>query len=179
MYSDGRPNTDRSPESLEARLRALPQPPVPADLEARLLATIPGKTPIPQRRWGVWVGAVAASAAACLLAVLAWPGRDGKNPVPSPGTRESVHQVTVPSPSPSPPTSVSAPALGAGLPTPALGAGLLTPPTLQPPDDSASIAPWLQAGRDLDGADTPTFTWPLEETLPMRVSTSIPSDLLD
>jgi hypothetical protein len=170
MHSERRPNTDRSPESLEARLRALPQPPVPADLEARLLATIPGKTPIPQRRWGVWVGAVAASAAACLLAVLAWPGRDGKNPVPSPGTRESVHQVTVPSPSPSPPTSVSAPALGAGLPT---------PPALQLPDDSASIAPWLQAGRDLDGADTPTFTWPLEETLPMRVSTSIPSDVLD
>jgi hypothetical protein len=31
----------------------------------------------------------------------------------------------------------------------------------------------------LDGADMPTFTWPLLETSPMRVSTTIPPDLLD
>ena len=35
------PNSDRSLESLKARLRALPQPPVPRDLESRLLASVP------------------------------------------------------------------------------------------------------------------------------------------
>jgi len=79
MHPERRPNAGRSPESLEARLRALPQPPVPADLEARLLATIPAAILIPQRRWGVWVGALGALAAACLVVVLAWPGRDDKN----------------------------------------------------------------------------------------------------
>jgi hypothetical protein len=44
-------------------------------------------------RWAVWVGVVGALAAACLLAVLAWPGR-GKDLVPSPPTRESARQST-------------------------------------------------------------------------------------
>jgi hypothetical protein len=144
MHPERRPNPDRSPEALEARLRALPQPPVPADLEARLLATIPLELPLPPRRWAVWVGAAAAVAAACLLTVLAWLGRDGKNPVLSPATIASAYRVTP-----------------------------------RPPDDSATIAPWLEARRALDEAKVPTFTWPLEEKSPMRVSISIPSDLLD
>jgi hypothetical protein len=37
-----------------------------------------------QRRWAVWGGAVATLAAACLLAILAWPPRDTKNPGPNP-----------------------------------------------------------------------------------------------
>jgi hypothetical protein len=144
MHPERRPNPDGSSESLEARLRALPQPRVPADLEARLLATIPAEMPIPRRRWAAWVGAVGAVAAACSLAVLAWPRREGQNPVPNPPTIESAQQV---------------------IP--------------RPPDDAASIAPWLQARRDPDGAEMPPFTWPLAETSPMRVSTSIPPDLLD
>src|SRR5262249_55626403 len=83
MHSERRPNPDRSPEALEARLRALPQPPVPAGLEARLLAAIPAAPPAPRRRWAVWVGLAGALAAACLLAVLAWPRRDGRGPDPS------------------------------------------------------------------------------------------------
>ena len=83
------PNSDRSREALEARLRALPQPPVPADLEARLLATIPAAIPRPRRRRTVWVGVGGALAAACLLAILAWSGRDGGRPVPSPPTSAS------------------------------------------------------------------------------------------
>ena len=31
MQFQRRPNSDRSPESLEARLRALPQPPIPGE----------------------------------------------------------------------------------------------------------------------------------------------------
>src|SRR5262245_65476263 len=90
MHPERRPNPDRSPEALEARLRALPPPPVPAGLEARLLAAIPAATPVPRRRRAVWVGAAGALAAACLLAVLAWLGRGGKDP--SPPTNPSAHQ---------------------------------------------------------------------------------------
>jgi hypothetical protein len=147
MNPERRPNPARSPESLEARLRALPQPPVPAGLEARLLATIPAAIPIPQRHWGVWVGALGASAAACLVVVLAWPGRVGKNPVLSYPASQS--------------------------------ARLPTPPTPRPPDDSASIPALREARRVLDETETPMFTWPLPETLPITLSTSIPPDLLD
>jgi hypothetical protein len=143
MHPEKRPNPDRSPEALPARLRALPPPPVPADLEARLLATIPAEKAQPQRRWAVWVGVIGALAAACLLAVLAGPGREGHNTVPSP------------------PVIASAP-----------------PVTPRPLDDSASIAPWLKARRDLDEAGVPLFTWPLEETSPIT-ATSIPPDLFD
>ena len=143
MHPKRRPNPDRSPEALEARLRALPQPPVPAELQARLLAAIPPERPIPQRRWAVWVGAVGTLAAACLLALLAWPGRTGKD-IPRPPTRGSARQSTPPA-----------------------------------PDDSARITAWREARRVLEGAEPPAFTWPLEETAPLMVSTSIPPDLLD
>jgi hypothetical protein len=155
MHPERRPNLDRSPEALEARLRALPQPPVPADLEAQLLAAIPNRTALPSRpdgsgepsymrRWSVWAGVVGALAAACLLAVLAWPRRDGKSPDPSPAPGESGHQVTP-----------------------------------RPADDPPGITAWREARRILDGAEMPAFHWPLEETTPLTVSTSIPSDLLD
>jgi hypothetical protein len=92
MHPEKRPNPNRSLELLEARLRSLPQPPIPADLEARLLATIPAERSIPRRRWGVRVGVFGALAAACVLAVLAWPRPDGKHP--SPKRNESTSQVT-------------------------------------------------------------------------------------
>jgi len=160
MRPERRPNPERSPDSLEARLRALPQPPVPADLEARLLATIAAEMPIPQSLpltpspWGrqsrgrrhkaVWVGVVGAIAAACLLAFLGWLRRDGKPQDPSPEKIEVAHQDT--------PTA---------------------------PDPSPSIAALLKARRDLEKAETATFTWPLPEAAPIGVSTSIPSDLFD
>jgi hypothetical protein len=84
---------ERPPEPLEARLRALPPPPVPAGLEARLLAAVPAEQPAPRRRWPVWVALAGAAAAACLLAVLAWTGRDTRNPVPRPDKGESANQV--------------------------------------------------------------------------------------
>jgi hypothetical protein len=61
------PERSEKPESLEARLRRLPPPPVPADLEARLLASIPERAPIRSRRWTWWTGALTALAAACFL----------------------------------------------------------------------------------------------------------------
>jgi hypothetical protein len=89
MHRERRPNPGRSPESLEARLRALPQPPVPAGLETRLLADIPAR-----RRWAGWVGAAGAFAAACVLVALAWPRRADDNPAPGPGPGAAEHQVT-------------------------------------------------------------------------------------
>jgi hypothetical protein len=149
MHLERRPNPDRSLEAVAARLRALPQPAVPDGVEARLLAAIPAGRPIPRRRRVLWAGMAGALAAACLLAALAWLGRDGKGPVPSPSMHESAH------------------AQGAGL-----------PPALRP-DHSAGIAPWLEARRALDGGEMPTFTWPLQKASPLRGLTSIPHDLLD
>jgi hypothetical protein len=158
MYTQKHPDAARSPESVEARLRALPQPPVPAHLEARLLAKTPLQLPVRPWRWAIWAGAVGSLAAACLLAVFVWPRHDRKRPVPSLGTTQSVGQATLPS----------------------------TPPgesahqvTLRPPDDSTSIAPVLVARRALDETELPTFIWPLPATSPMRVWTSIPPELLD
>jgi hypothetical protein len=108
-----------------------------------LLASIPAKMRCP-RRWVVWAGVAGALAAACLLVVLAWRGRGGKEPIPSPEQRESVQQVT--------------------------------PPL---PDDSADMAAWRQAQRDLDEEEMPPFTWPVEETSPLTASTSVSLDQFD
>jgi len=95
MHPEQRPNPARSPEALEAWLRELPPLPVPANLEARLMAAIPAPRPARPRRWAVWVGVAAALAAACLLVVLAWPRRDSKEPdSPILPTPPSAHQGT-------------------------------------------------------------------------------------
>jgi hypothetical protein len=83
MLPERRNNLQQSPESLEDRLRALPQPPVPDGLEARLLSGIPNQLLAPRRRWPIWVGVAGVLAAACLLVVLTWPRRDRKEPIPS------------------------------------------------------------------------------------------------
>jgi hypothetical protein len=95
MHPERRPIPDRSPEALEARLRALPPPPVPTGLEARLLAAIPAARPRRPRRWAVWFGG--ALAAACLLAALARYGRPGPGQVPRPaGSGLAAHGVPRP-----------------------------------------------------------------------------------
>jgi hypothetical protein len=47
------------------------------------------------------------------------------------------------------------------------------------PDDFASTPAWPEIRRLVDGAETPTFHWPLPEGSPTAPSTSIPPDLLD
>ena len=47
-------------------------------------SSLPEKLGRRRRHWAVRVVAAVALAAACLLAVRAWPWRDAKNPVPSP-----------------------------------------------------------------------------------------------
>src|SRR5436305_3982477 len=92
MQPHRRPDPDRSPDSLESRLRALPRPPVPADLEARILAAGPARATNevlrrarPARRWHLAVGIAAslAAAAACLLILRSWPGPGVKNIAPT------------------------------------------------------------------------------------------------
>ena len=95
MQCDKRPNPDRSREALKRRLRALPQPHVPAHLEARLLATVPGAKPISSRRWAVRATVLCIASAACLMAVFAWRPYHGKNhrtiPVQGEAAQQDIH----------------------------------------------------------------------------------------
>jgi hypothetical protein len=93
MPHDRYPKPDRFAESLEERLRALPQPAVPAGLEARLLATIPAEPAMPRRRWVVRGGMLGALAAACLLAILAWHGQTDQARVSSRPTSKPVRNI--------------------------------------------------------------------------------------
>jgi hypothetical protein len=97
MQSDRRPNPDRPREALEAKLRALPQPPVPAHLEARLLATVPGAKPTSPRRWAVRATVLGVASTACLMAVLAWRPHHGEDhqttPVPGEPTQQDIRRL--------------------------------------------------------------------------------------
>jgi hypothetical protein len=148
MYPEEHPGEGRSPDdALEARLRDLPPPPVPAGLEARLLAAIPpalslapeGTTRVNGwRRRPLWIAAGCALAAACLLVVFLWRGRDFDNAVPK---------------------------------------GPANQAALQEPGDSADQRMLLQARRDLEEAEMPAFSWPFEETPSMRPSISLANEL--
>jgi len=158
MLPERLPNSDRSCESLEARLRALPPLPVPDDLEARLLAAIPPEIPHlartkrsrrqPKRPGAeiVWAGAAAVLAAVCLLVMLRWAETGSRITAPSlamiPEKSESTHLVVA-------------------------------------PGDSPHITPWLAVRQGLDGEETPTFTWPIEDKPCSTVSIWTLPDLLD
>ncbi len=51
--------------------------------------------------------------------------------------------------------------------------------TIQLPDHASINVAWLDARRGLDVSEIPTFSWPVQESSPLTVSTSIPPDLLD
>jgi hypothetical protein len=159
MQSRRRPNSDRSLESLESRLRALPHPAVPRDLEGRILAAILARATasheVPRlarasrhRRLVVWTSASLAMAAVCLLAVRFWPEAANQNTahivVANSETTEPVPQVTP-----------------------------------RQPDNSRRILPCFEAQLDLDETETPTFTWPIREKSSLIVSTVLPPDLFD
>ena len=52
----------------------------------------------PKRRWAVWSGSAGTLAAACLLAILAWPRRDTENQGPSPAVSRSGIEIAHQSP---------------------------------------------------------------------------------
>jgi anti-sigma-K factor RskA len=151
------PNSDRSLESLEARLRALPQPPVPRDLESRLLAALPMRASIVTRRsvlaarprrFVIWAGASLAVAASCLLAVRFWPKPDDQptatTVVSDPETTDSARQLTH-----------------------------------RQPENSRRSLPWFEARLDPDETALTTFCWPIQEKPPLLVSSALRPDLFD
>ncbi len=151
MHSEEELKPDPSLEALAARLRALPEPSVPAGLEARLLAAVSTarqaqvssvavKDNSDGQAWFALVSTVLALAIVGLLAVFAWQGR-GDNGV----------AVTAAAP-PMEHNSVST-------------ADELTGIALSPLDR-----------RMLSGLSA--FHWPVEETRPANVSV-LRGDLLD
>ena len=76
-----------------------------AELDAAMFGEVLGnQSSLPEqlgrrrRRWAVWGGAAVALAAACLLAMLAWPPRDTKDP----GPRSPMNQAALRPPDVSP-----------------------------------------------------------------------------
>jgi hypothetical protein len=157
MQNQRQPQSDRSLESLETRLRTLPVLPVPNDLEARLLAAIPPEISYKMTRpWralqirprAVWVCAAFALAAGIVMAVRLWPAAGneitGISVVEQPVEKNSTQEVTP-----------------------------------QGQEYSPRITPSLEFRRGIDTAEMSTFTWPVQEKSPLMVSSAIPHELLD
>jgi hypothetical protein len=152
MHSPENPKPGQSPEALEARLRALPDPPVPAGLEARLLAAIPTTVatgvpvgvPVARQEWFAVASTIGALAAVCLLAIFARHAGDDTSEVPG-------HRVSPP------PAQISS----------------------QPANEFAGVVLSPIDSRILKGAGMSTFRWPIQEISPIRASPSVPRGLLD
>jgi hypothetical protein len=152
------PERSDKPDSLEARLRRLPAPPVPVDLEARLLAATPAQQAVEPRlrlsakpqamserrwRWAWWMGAASALAAACLLIALLWPRGNGQK-----SDQKDNGLVTNGS------TDAAGP-------------------------QSSHDKRIARFERVPDEPKLPPFTWPVDETTHVTLTSSIPSDLLN
>jgi hypothetical protein len=108
-----------------------------------------------KRGWAAWTVVLAA---ACLLVVVAWRESRIRQVTPDPAPKGSVREVAVPSPETKLPGHEAA---------------------HQPPASADRIAAWRVTQRLWDGTDLPAFTWPLEESAPLRASLSIPPELLE
>src|SRR6516162_8581255 len=148
MTSRRRLTSDQTLESLEARLRALPEPPVSNDLETRILAAIPAQASgeMPgwararrHRRLAICAGASLAIAAMCLLAVRFLPDRDNEDTIP--------HLVANPETT-----------------------GVARPVSPRLASESRRILPWFKAQRDGDETEVPSFAWPIQEQTRLIVS---------
>jgi hypothetical protein len=157
MLSRRRPNSDRSLRSLESRLRALPRQPVPGDLEARLLTAVRAEASneMPRSAQAFRTRRLAAWAGAAVAVTAACSF--GVLLWPGPGRNKMVPKVVV-----NPATSQPA--------------HQVTP---QQPAYSPGTTPWLEARRDLDQAEQPHFTWPVQERTPLMVWTALRPDLFD
>jgi hypothetical protein len=158
MPPDERPEPDRSPKSLEARLRGLPQPTIPAGLESKLLAVIPAGISIRRRRWVMWAGVLGPLAAAALLVVFNWPRNTGNSALRRSSAGQSRGQ-----------GSISSAGINDAAPN----------VPVQVAHESAMFAEWREVRRILSGAEPASFTWPLEESSPVTVTTALPAYLLD
>jgi hypothetical protein len=157
MRSRRPPNSNESLESLDKRLRALPQAPVPVGLESRLLAAMPARATIVTRRSAlgararhlvIWAGASLATAASCLLVVRLWSEKNDRN-IPASVVLK-------------PESTVSASRF-----------------SNRQPENSRRILPWFQARLDPDDTEVPTYSWPVREKSPLIASTAFRPDLFD
>jgi hypothetical protein len=155
MHSEEDPKPDPSLEALAARLRALPQSAVPANLEVRLLAAIEGGrlarvSPViaddsasRRQAWLALASTVLALAMVGLLSVFGWQGR-GDNGL-----------VSVTDVAPAERNSLSA------------------------ADEWTGIALSPLDRRMLSSSSLSSFHWPVQETRPAKVSSAIRGELLD
>jgi hypothetical protein len=104
------------------------------------------------RRSAILAGVIGVSAAACLVAVLAWPTSDIQNSKPSIQITSGKNGDRTPK------TNVSSPFLS---------------------DGSARTNAWLETRHVLDGVEQPAPPWPLQESSPLGARKSIPADLLN
>ena len=145
------PDVDRFPESLEARLRSLTPPPVPGDLEARILAAIPVVTPhvrnLSLRRRPLLAVASIASVAACFLVVFVLQSLQH----PIGGVQDPVLVVT--------PDGNQSEQVQTG--------------------ESLNIVARLEDRRGLNELELPMFSWPIHETSAWMDSKAIPRDVLE
>lgn len=144
-------DVNRFPESLEARLRSLTPPPVPGELEARILAAIPEVTlhvrKLPLRRRPLRAGALIASVAACFLIVFVLRSLQHPNGgVLDPGL------VGTPD----------------GNPAEQVQTGKFL-----------DIVARLEDRRGLNELEPPKFSWPIHEWSALMCSKAIPRDLLE
>jgi hypothetical protein len=156
MHSDEDPKPDPSLEAIAARLRALAAPPVPAGLEARLLAAIcelrPGRiSPVSvadsgnqRQAWLALASSVLALATVEFVAVFAWHGGGDKGFIPVSDTAPLVDH-----------DSISA------------------------ADEWAGIAMSSIDRRMFSASDLSAFRWPVQEWSPAKVSSTIPGNLFD
>jgi hypothetical protein len=148
-------NANRSNDDLDAladRLRGLPEPPVPAGLEARLLAAIPAAgvfVPRPRRqlRWG-WLPLAGVLTAAAVLLAIFLGYYFGKTDAPPDGPRGP----------PAPPLAVE--------PAPTLW--------------NYRLAQYDSSGHDTSHADPlpSAFEWPVQLTVPVAAH-RLPDDFTD
>jgi hypothetical protein len=150
------PKSDPPLEALASRLRSLPEPPVPADLEARLLRAISRATPARvstevaplsaerKQEWFALAATVLALAMVGLLAIFAWRDRGENDAV-------SVAQTS------QPPSANASSDL----------------------DDLNDVVMSPIDRRILSGAGLSSFNWPVQEIPPARASSAIPTDLLN
>ena len=156
MQPEEQVDLDGFPESLERRLRNLPQLDAPDGLEARLLAAVPTNeliairnrmraSRVNRRLMFTWV---AAFAAACLAMALLRPKIEDLVSMLSitvrPGQSETDHK--------------------------RLG---------ERPDEDLQIVSRFQDPRLIMNVETQSFTWPIHQKSPLMVSSKIPDDLLD
>jgi hypothetical protein len=136
-------------DPLETELSALRPNEISTGLRRRIAESLAEVRPAKLRRIR-WIAVAGGVATTCLgLALLLWQV----------GQHRSKGKYPVPNPAP--PESVQ------------------LAPMPRPPSRAGDVSPWLRTQEYEEYVDAPYFTWPLEESSPIRALMPIPSELLD